>query len=170
MEILDNEIDIYISAEEHEWEVFIGKNAGYYIPIWRKFQKQDSKVHFHLFAMIFNIYWLGFRKMYKYAIAYLLFSQVLAYGLLFLVSTGDYLQVQLIAMIPYPLFGLFSNWIYYQQAQKTIAAIKKTHTDEASRQQAIQEAGQTNTGFLFILFFTSMFINIFVPLIFSFFY
>lgn len=170
MEILDNKIDIYISAEEHEWEVFIGNNASYYIPIWRKFQKQDSKVHFHLFAMLFNIYWLGFRKMYKYAIAYLIFSQILAYALLFLVSTDNYLQVQLIAMIPYPLFGLFSNWLYYQQAQKIIAAIKQAEPNEASRQKAIQEAGQTSTSFPFILFFLSMFINIFVPLIFSFFY
>jgi hypothetical protein len=33
MEILDNEIDIYLSPEEYEWEAFIGNNAAYYIPI-----------------------------------------------------------------------------------------------------------------------------------------
>ena len=44
MEILDNEIDIYQSPEEHEWKTFIGPNANYYIPIWHKFQKQDTKV------------------------------------------------------------------------------------------------------------------------------
>jgi hypothetical protein len=163
MEILDNEIDIYISPEEHEWKVFIGNNAGYYIPIWHKFQKQDTKVHFHLFAMIFNIYWLGFRKMYKYAVAYILLFQVISLFIFFLVGTDDYFQAQLILMIPYPLFGLFSNWIYYNHAQKTIAAIKRTHTKDTSQQKAIQEAGQTNSAFPFILSFLSIFLSIFVP-------
>lgn len=165
MEILDNEIDIYISSEEHEWEVFIGKNAGYYIPIWRKFQKQDTKVHFHLFAMLFNIYWLGYRKMYKYAMAYLLLIQVISLSLLFLAEADDYAQTQLILMIPYPLFGLFSNWIYYDHAQKTIAAIKRQHAKDTSQQKAIQEAGQTNSAFPFILFFLSIFLSFFVALL-----
>lgn len=169
MEILDNEIDLHISSEEHEWEVFLGKNAGYYIPIWRKFQTQDSKVHFHLFAMIFNIYWLGYRKMYKYAMAYLLFVQVISLSMLFLARTNDYAQTQLILMIPYPLFGLFSNWIYYDHAQKTIAAIKRQHTKDTSQQKAIQEAGQTNSAFPFILFFLSIFLSFFVALLLSFF-
>jgi hypothetical protein len=168
MEILDNEIDLYISSKEHEWEVFIGKNAGYYIPIWQKFKAQDTKVHFHLFAMLFNIYWLGFRKMYKYAIAYILFFQVISLSILFLVDTDDFFQAQLILMLPYPLLGLFSNWIYYNHAQKTIAAIKRKHTKDTSQQKAIQEAGQTNSAFPFILFFLSIFLSIFVPLLLNF--
>lgn len=169
MEILDNEIDIYISSEEHEWEVFIGKNAGYYIPIWRKFKAQDTKVHFHIFAMIFNIYWLGYRKMYKYAMAYILLIQVISLSMLFLAGADDYAQTQLILMIPYPLFGLFSNWIYYDHAQKTIAAIKRQHAKDTSQQKAIQEAGQTNSAFPFILFFLSIFLSFFVALLLSFF-
>lgn len=170
MEILDNEIDLYISAEEHEWEVFIGGKSGYYIPIWRKFQKQDSKVHIHLFALIFNVHWLAFRKMYKYAFAFLLFSQVFSFFTRFFLSSIGYLPLQLISMLPYPILGLFGNWIYYQHAQKKISDIKRTNKTEASQQNAILEVGQTNPLSPFILFFLSIFLNIFVSLVLSFFY
>lgn len=169
MEILDNEIDIYRSPEEHDWEVFIGNNAHYYIPIWEKFKKQDSKIHFHLSAFFLAIYWLGYRKMYKYAIAYLVFAQTIPIIGLLLVP-NSYMQVQLITVLTYPLFGLFGNWLYYDHAQKKITAIKQTHTTEASQQKAIQEAGQTNIAFPFILLFVSMFLGIFVPSLLHFFY
>jgi hypothetical protein len=170
MEILDNEIDVYISAEEHEWEVFIGNKSGYYIPIWHKFQKQDSKVHIHLFALIFNVYWIAYRKMYKYAFAFLLFSLVFSFFARFFLTNIGYLPLQLISMLPYPILGLFGNWIYYQHAQNKIADIKHTYKTEASQQRAIIEVGQTNLLSPFIFFFLSIFLNIFVSLLLSFFY
>jgi len=170
MEILDNEIDIYISSEEHEWKIFIGNNSDYYIPIWQKFQKQDTKVHFHLFALIFSVYWLGFRKMYKYAIVYLLFVQIVPLLILFLLGANGQIQAQLMLFLFLPFFGLFGNWVYYNHAQKTIATIKRTHPNETSQQKAIEEAGQTNVAFPFILLFLSLFIGNFVTLILSFFY
>ena len=169
MEILDNEIDIYQSPEEHEWETFIGPNANYYIPIWHKFQKQDIKIHVHLPALFLNIYWVGYRKMYKYAISYLLFLQIIPLLIFFSIDTGGYFEVQFMLLFSYPLFGLFSNWLYYKHAQKVIADIKRSHSNEVSRQKALQEAGQTNSASPFILFFLSIFLGLFVPLILTFF-
>jgi hypothetical protein len=170
MEILDAQIDIHLSPEEHEWELFIGNNASYYIPIWQKFRTQDTKVHIHLPAFFLNIHWLGYRKMYKFAITYVLLFNILPSFLFSLIGIGSYLEVQFMLLFAYPFFGLFGNWLYYNHAQKIISDIKRTHSNEASRKKAIQEAGQTNPTFPFILFFLAMSLNIFVPLLLDFFH
>ncbi|WP_052598906.1 DUF2628 domain-containing protein [Aureispira sp. CCB-QB1] len=170
MEILDNEIDIYLSPDEHEWEVFIGANASYYIPIWRKFQKQDTKVHFHFPALFLHIYWLSYRKMYKYALIGVLFPHFVNFIIIILLGIDSYWETVLISYSFYPFFGLFSNWIYYNHAQKTITQIKRTHPTEASRFSTLVEVGQTNIAAPFILLFVSTFTGILMSSMLLFFY
>lgn len=85
-------------------------------------------------------------------------------------GNDGYVQAQFMLFFSYPIFGLFSNWLYYDYAQKTITAIKRSHKEKASQQEAIQEAGQTNISAPFILIFLSGAISVFVSWAFSFFY
>lgn len=169
MEILDSKINIYLSPEEEDWELFIGPNAEYYLPIWRKFKNQDTKVHIHIPALLLNIYWLGYRKMYKYVFICILASQIMPVIIGALMNQEDlYLQTLFLTMSIYPILGLVGNWIYYNNAQKIIQKIKHTHQTKQDRNKALEEAGRVNPSFPFLMLFFSFFIGISVSSILGF--
>lgn len=158
MEILDEEIELSeASPQEDEWRLFIGNNADYFIPIWQKFKTQDKRIHFNLMAMLFNIYWFGYRKMYKIAAALIIGSLVALGFILVGIGTNSIFEINKIApwLFVYYLiyFGLafMGDWLYYDHAQKTIQSIKQKTPNKAARQKAIQEAGGTNMLFPFLL-------------------
>lgn len=160
MEILDSEIDIYLSPQEEDWEIFIGPNANYYLPIWRKFQQQDNKVYIHIPAFLLNIHWLGYRKMYKYVFICIFASQILPIIGGVLTNSTTYMQTLFLSMLIYPVLGLVGNWIYYNNAQKIIREIKQTHKTKESQKKALEEAGGVNPAFPFLMLFFSFFIGI----------
>lgn len=63
------------------WRMFIDKNTGHYMPVFMK--NKDKKVFFHInwSAMFFTVYWMFYRKMYKYAFIFLAVSLVFSLAL-----------------------------------------------------------------------------------------
>lgn len=158
MEILDEELEIYSSPDENYWKLFIGPNANYYIKQWKLFERQDQKVSFHIFALLFNVHWLGYRKMYKYAITVLTFVQIMSFFTSWVVDVAPYQKI-LLTTLPCMIFGLIGNWLYYNHAKKKIAAIKQKYKNESSREQALKKAGQTNPFFPILLILLSMLLS-----------
>ena len=74
-----------------DWHVFIDKNASRYMELFQK--HKDKKVFFHMnwAAMFFNVYWMFYRKMYKYALFFM------AAWLLFILAVST---VALVALKP----------------------------------------------------------------------
>ena len=74
-----------------DWHVFIDKNASRYMELFQK--HKDKMVFFHMnwAAMFFNVYWMFYRKMYKYALFFM------AAWLLFILAVST---VALVALKP----------------------------------------------------------------------
>lgn len=69
-----------------DWHLFVDKNSSRYVEVFSK--NEDKKIFFNMnwAAMFFNIYWMFYRKMYKYAFIYLIITTVFSIGLTALVT------------------------------------------------------------------------------------
>ncbi|MCP8968890.1 DUF2628 domain-containing protein [Ectobacillus ponti] len=131
---------------------FAGKNAGYYERAWRK----KKRVAWNSAAFLFHAAWLGFRKMYLYAILFFLLLTVahaLAYAagwnyaLPIINITIPALLVVLAAMAG---LGLFGNHLYRLHAQRK--AGKAAGVEEEAKHFFLQAAGGTSwLGVLFVV-------------------
>lgn len=69
-----------------EWHLFIDKNASQYMEIFEKHKHKKVFLHMNWAAMFFHIFWLFYRRMYKYALIFLavilLFATLVTTGLL----------------------------------------------------------------------------------------
>lgn len=69
-----------------DWHLFIDKNASRYIEVFEKHKDKAVFLHMNWSAMFFHVYWLFYRRMYKYALIFgaviLLFSVLATTGLL----------------------------------------------------------------------------------------
>lgn len=173
MEILDEEIEISEgSPEEEEWRLFIGDKADYYIPIWNKFKQQDKRVHFNISAMFFNIYWLGYRKMYKLAFLVLLASYLLVAVLFYNIRNiqGDNFAFYTFTYyFVYIGLALGGDWMYYKHAQEVIQEIKRKTPNKSAREKAIQAAGGVNPMFSILLMGVSTALVLFFVLVLNYF-
>ncbi len=71
-----------------DWHLFIDKNSSRYVEIFSN--NEGKKIFFNMnwAAMFFNVYWMFYRKMYKYALIYLIISMVFSIGLTAVVTTA----------------------------------------------------------------------------------
>ena len=67
-------LDHFDPTEEliEDWQLYIGQDASYYIKEWLKI-RNGHVFTFNLSALIFNVFWMLYRKMYQPAILYLSF-------------------------------------------------------------------------------------------------
>lgn len=59
-----------------DWHVFIDKNASRYMALFVKHKEKKVFFHMNWAAMFFNVYWMFYRRMYKYALLFLAVSLV----------------------------------------------------------------------------------------------
>ena len=66
--------------KKSDWHLFIDKNSSRYVEIFAK--NEGKKIFFHMnwAAMFFNVYWMFYRKMYKYAVIFLIVSMLFSIG------------------------------------------------------------------------------------------
>ena len=74
--------------KKSEWHLFIDKNSSRYVEVFSK--NEDKKIFFNMnwAAMFFTIYWMFYRKMYKYAFIFLAVSMIFSVCLTSLVATA----------------------------------------------------------------------------------
>jgi len=163
MEILDDfNIEEKYSNKEHEWALFIGERADYYLPIWKKIE-QGEQIHFNLAALVFSTMWLAYRKMY---LPFLLFIGALFFGgfaTSFFAISNDYkLAYQGIQWVFYFWLALRGNKLYYDHAQRTIQKIKQTHPNIQKQHSEIQRQGNVNAMFPIIIIVISIIFNMII--------
>ena len=68
--------------------MFIDKNSSRYVDIFAK--NEGKKIFFHMnwSAMFFNVYWMFYRKMYKYAVIFLIISMLYSIGVTAISATA----------------------------------------------------------------------------------
>ena len=68
--------------KKSDWYLFIDKNSSRYVDIFAK--NEGKKIFFNMnwAAMFFNVYWMFYRKMYKYAVIFLVVSLLYSIGVI----------------------------------------------------------------------------------------
>ncbi len=78
---IEKEEDTIDGANVSELSLFIGQNSSRYVEIFAK--NKGKKIFFNMnwSAFFFNIYWMFYRKMYKYGIIFLIVSMMFSIAL-----------------------------------------------------------------------------------------
>lgn len=74
--------------KKSDLHLFIDKNSSRYVDIFAK--NEGKKIFFHMnwSAMFFNVYWMFYRKMYKYAVIFLIISMLYSIGVTAISATA----------------------------------------------------------------------------------
>jgi CRP-like cAMP-binding protein len=117
---------------DEEFAYFIGRNADYYIPKFRKFNDEGFSITWNWPAFFFQFFWMAYRKMYLwafFAVVGVLFYYVVVvlllglFGLFLLLDVGDSPRLALmlrisIHILPLVGFGILGNYIYYKYVKR----------------------------------------------------
>ena len=85
---IEKEEDTIDGANVSELSLFIGQNSSRYVEIFAK--NKGKKIFFNMnwSAFFFNIYWMFYRRMYKYGIIFLVVSMMFSIALTSIVCTA----------------------------------------------------------------------------------
>ncbi len=126
--------EVNVSGEEDfwienvaTWRNFIGKNSDYYLQKWGFTNGVVTKeTSWNWAAFFFGIFWLGYRKMYRYIIIFL--ASFLALDLLLLLLNVNVAFLcamdQAIGIGISITLGLFGNYFYYLHGRRKIRELK----------------------------------------------
>jgi len=127
--------------KKSDWHLFIDKNSSRYVNVFSKNEGKKVFLNMNWAAMFFNIYWMFYRKMYKYAIIYLIISTVFSITLSALVLPtikSDILEAQKI-LEPHNQYLDNSNDLYsaYPDGSVVASEILNLTTPEEEYDNAI---------------------------------
>lgn len=163
MSDLDNNRKDTIKDEEF-YRAYFGKDSDYYIGVLK--QKGEGRgSRFNIYAFLFGLLWIAYRKMYIVAIAYLLLTLMI----------NKFIRNQGVESDAYSfalsfglatVLGLFGNNIYIWNATKNIERVKKVYTNDKDIETYLSKTGGTSyfailaISLLFMLFL-SILISVF---------
>jgi predicted RNA-binding Zn-ribbon protein involved in translation (DUF1610 family) len=80
--------ELLYGIKKSDLHLFIDKNSSRYVDIFAK--NEGKKIFFHInwAAMFFNVYWMFYRKMYKYAVIFLVVSLLYSIGVTAIAATA----------------------------------------------------------------------------------
>ena len=132
---MDDILDDIRSGNENDeikdWKIYLGEEANYYIPKWDKIQSGQI-ISFNIYAFIFGIFWMLYRKMYRTALIVggFIILQLAAEELLMTkmyMTEEEFKPISWISTLAInTLLALFSNWLFYKEAKRKIADVKNT--------------------------------------------
>ena len=140
----DHDQDINIK----DWNLFIGKEATYYIPKWMNI-KSGSMLSFNIAPFILGIFWMLYRKMYLASFIWmviLVISGFIEEEVLIAFGLGDAIDAfTRISNLFYATFlGLLGNWIYLKSTERKISKLKSQGLGEMAYEEALQKTGGTS--------------------------
>ncbi len=126
-----------------KWEkyrIFVGKNADYYIPRFKKFEETQSVVSWNWAAFFFGLLWMLYRKMYLYSVIFTI--ALFLFGLLLsvfnLYNNLVMLGVQIWLWVG---FGVFGNYVYYTHVEKKVKDIENRFPDPQVQAAILEKEG-----------------------------
>jgi hypothetical protein len=96
-----------------ETGLFVGKNAGYYTTVFRKFDIRGMETFaptWNWAAFLCNFWWMLYRKLYLWALLWFLLTLIPIYGIVFMIAAG-----------------ITGNYLYYRHAMAKIREAKSMH-------------------------------------------
>ena len=74
--------------KKSDLHLFIDKNSSRYVDVFAKNEGKKIFLHMNWAAMFFNIYWMFYRKMYKYAVIFLIVTMLFSIGVTVIATTA----------------------------------------------------------------------------------
>lgn len=147
-------MDSQSSQSEELYRHAVGeRKAGYYVPLFYRFDQGSSRVSWNWPALFVTFFWLLYRRMYGLAFGYLLLWPIL---LVILLSVTTLLVGAAIAGILYWLLALvaqfvvapmFANAVYHWHVKRQIARLAAdAPSHEALVQRLIGQASTAGVG------------------------
>ena len=121
------------NGNENIYATLVEKNTDYFLPAFAQIEQTGSKIKWNWCSFLFAFYWLLYRKMYIYALAFIGIS-VLVNFIPFVGAAGT------IALMV--CTGLFGTYIYKTDLDKRVAAINSLQ--EPQRSEKIRKSSGTN--------------------------
>ncbi|MEQ8471779.1 MAG: DUF2628 domain-containing protein [Marinoscillum sp.] len=134
-----------LHTEEH-YRLYFGKKATYYLGVVKDYDTGKSLV-FNLFAFLFGLFWMLYRKMYSsiFVVVVLLFLEVIVEQIIFNLINASLSTETVINRISLFIWafiiGSFSNRLYVRQADKKINKILDQNLSEEETNRKIKKAG-----------------------------
>ncbi|HTU68109.1 MAG TPA: pilin [Steroidobacteraceae bacterium] len=162
-----------------DYELAIGKNAGYYLPKFERFDEGGSRLGWHWPAFFVTTPWFLYRKMWGWGMGNLAwFWGMLTLVLPFLLAIalaarekggGDGLLigvcvvVGLLMALPWFLLPMFANALYWKHANKVIRNMPTTIAQNPDKRAArIERNGGTGAGGMIAVLAGGAFFGVFV--------
>lgn len=167
-DILDSGIYEDPPDETHDWRIFIGPHADYYIHQWQAL-RSGRWWSFNFPAFLVGGLWMIYRKMYLTTLLYLLIVLGIDYLEAFILQrispapwmypASNILSTLLLAVV----VGFAGNWLYFEESQWKIDRLKRKYPERPLLERKLARAGGTSylsLGILFlILFFLALLAN-----------
>lgn len=115
-------------TDEELLKRFIGKNSNYYMKKWSSSNNPNKRSGWNWAAFFLTVFWLGYRKMFKYMFLYIIIWVVL--GIIFGALHLDRLTGLISIAIACSL-GVSGNALYYTFAKENIQKHKNNQTQKA---------------------------------------
>ena len=80
--------ELLYGIKKSDLHLFIDKNSSRYVDIFAKNEGKKIFLHMNWAAMFFNIYWMFYRKMYKYAVIFLIVSMLFSIAVTAIAATA----------------------------------------------------------------------------------
>ena len=158
----DNILDHFDPDEEliEDWKLYIGPNADYYVKEWLKI-KSGQIISFNLWAFLFNVFWMLYRKMYQPVILYLSFFFAEGFIETLIINFQqiplDFWRWNLFRIIAFCLIlGFLGNWTYFSYAQAKIHTIRVRYGGKHYKEYLKMSGGAS----IFPIFFLILIIGV----------
>lgn len=150
---------------------YVGKKAYFYDKRWKSMDQKGSKTSWNFPAFFLNIFWLGYRRLYKEMflvmglfilaeVSFLLFD--LEMESMIFVNTGIGLGMGII-------LALYGNHLYRRNVEKKVHLIRNTMQSQSEKEALLKTKGGPSIGGLFgaigifIVYFVIMYYFVFGP-------
>jgi hypothetical protein len=143
------EMEANTELNENEIRLFVQKNSDYYINKWGSVSNPQKYARWNWSAFWAGMFWMGYRKMYKTLLVFLILFLIID-----LIQLYFHLELDRVVNSSLSLmFGLLGNAFYYKYMKERIKKVKAENNTE-NLDSILSELGGTSwagVGIAFLL-------------------
>lgn len=150
--------------KEEFFKLYIGEKFDYYLNIFNAIEIKKNVFSLNIVAIIFDIFWLAYRKMYLN----LIFIWVVLFieNMICIILKFSGIISLIAQLITWILFGLLGNYFYYKHVQSKFLKMQIKYPDYNILKGKAIKSGGISISNIFIL----IFITVVIPLLIAFVY
>lgn len=138
----DNKKSLINIRDEKELRRFVGKGADYYFGKWKTIERTGNIVSFNLWAFLFGIFWMAYRKMYLFTFVVIVI--IIAESVIEVVFDAPESLDRTASVVYGVMYALLGNYLYYVHIRKKLAMLRNDFTSPEKINEQIGNVGGTS--------------------------